>query len=176
MKDSFIRQILLPVGMLCLYATGTIVHASQQNIKIAYVNFVKVIEQAPQAKTALKKLEAEFGPRDKVIVDLQNKIKQTENKLEKDALVLKTDERRDIERDLLRMKRDFRRVSQEFREDYNLRRNEELASLQKLVKRVIDDVARKEKYDLILHEGTLYSSKRIDITKKVLAILASKPR
>ena len=152
------------------------VFGAQQGLKIGYVNFVKVIEQAPQAKTSLKKLEAEFSPRDKTIVDLQNKIKQSESKLEKEVLVLKSDERRTIERKLLKMKRDLRRLSQEFREDYNLRRNEELASLQKLVTRVIEDIARKDKYDLIVHEGTLYASKRVDITRIVLERLGSKTK
>lgn len=151
-------------------------YGAQQGLKIGYVNFVKVIEQAPQAKTSLKKLEAEFSPRDKTIVDLQNKIKQSESRLEKEVLVLKSGERRTIERNILKMKRDLRRLSQEFREDYNLRRNEELASLQKLVSRVIEDIARKDKYDLIVHEGTLYASKRVDITRIVLERLGSKTK
>ncbi|MDH5633676.1 MAG: OmpH family outer membrane protein [Gammaproteobacteria bacterium] len=154
---GFLATVLSPAGL-----------AEQQNLKLAYVNFVKVIERAPQAEAALKKLEAEFSPRDKSIVDLQNQIKESEDKLEKDALVLKSAERRSVERDILKMKRDLRRITQEFREDYNLRRNEELASLQKMVSRVIEEIARQEKYDLIVHEGTLYASKRVDITEKVL--------
>lgn len=167
---KFVTSAVLSV----MFSVAPPAYGVQQGLKIGYVNFVKVIEQAPQAKTALKKLEAEFSPRDKGIVDLQNKIKQSENKLEKEVLVLKSGERRSIERDLLKMKRDLRRLSQEFREDYNLRRNEELASLQKLVTRVIEDIARKDKYDLIVHEGTLYASKRVDITRIVLERLGSK--
>jgi outer membrane protein len=167
---KFVASTLLAV----MFSIASPVYGAQQGLKIGYVNFVKVIEQAPQAKTSLKKLEAEFSPRDKNIVDLQNKIKLSESKLEKEVLVLKTGERRTIERDLLRMKRDLRRLSQEFREDYNLRRNEELSSLQKLVTRVIEDIARKDKYDLIVHEGTLYASKRVDITRIVLERLGSK--
>ena len=171
-KLNFFTSVVLTAMLSITFP----VHAAQQGLKIGYVNFVKVIEQAPQAKTSLKKLEAEFSPRDKTIVDLQNKIKQSESKLEKEVLVLKSGERRTIERNLLKMKRDLRRLSQEFREDYNLRRNEELSSLQKLVTRVIEDIARKDKYDLIVHEGTLYASKRVDITRIVLERLGSKTK
>ena len=174
MKIEKYTKFVASASLAMMFSIAPTAYGAQQGLKIGYVNFVKVIEQAPQAKTSLKKLEAEFSPRDKNIVDLQNKIKLSESKLEKEVLVLKTGERRSIERDLLRMKRDLRRLSQEFREDYNLRRNEELSSLQKLVTRVIEDIARKDKYDLIVHEGTLYASKRVDITRIVLERLGSK--
>lgn len=143
-------------------------------IKIAYVNAVKVIEDAPQAKRALAKLEAEFRPRDEKIVETTGKIKSLEDKLSKDSAVMSSADRRNIEKSLLILKRNLKRDSQEFREDYNLRRNEELASLQKLVYRVIVDIAKKGKYDLIVHEATIYASKKIDITNKVLKKLQEK--
>lgn len=143
-------------------------------IKIAYVNAVKVIEDAPQAKRALAKLEAEFRPRDEKIVVTTNKIKKLEDKLGKESAVMTASDRRSIEKNLLLLKRNLKRESQEFREDYNLRRNEELAALQKLVYRVIVDIAKKGKYDLIVHEATIYASKKIDITNKVLQKLQEK--
>ena len=136
-------------------------------LKIGYVNAVKVIEQAPQREAALKKLEAEFTPRDKKLVEMQQDIRKAEEDLEKNRLVMKDSERRDKESQLGALKRDLRRETQEFREDLNARRNEELASLQKMVQQVIVDIAKKEKYDLIL-EGAVYAGDRVDITTKVL--------
>ena len=159
--------------VLVLAAGWPLSPAYGDTLKIAYVNFVKVIEDAPQAKDALKKLEAEFRPRDKELVDTQARVKEAEDKLEKDALVMKAAERRQTERELLVLKRNLRRATQEFREDYNLRRNEELAVLQRLVNKVIVEIAKRENYDLVVHEGTLYASSKVDITAKVLAHLAN---
>lgn len=145
-----------------------------QNIKIGYVNAVKVIEKAPQGEAALKKLESEFAPRDKRLVSMQKEIKQLEDDLEKNALIMTDTDRREKERGILIMKRNLRRATQEFREDYNLRRNEELAVLQKIVKKAIVEIAKQEKYDLIVHEGTIYASSTIDITDKVLEKLSKK--
>lgn len=142
--------------------------------KIGYVNGVKVIEEAPQAAAALKKLEAEFGPRDKKLVELQGRIKQIEEDLQKNALVVKEADRRAREQELSGLKRDLRRATQEFREDYNLRRNEELAALQKLVQRAITELAKQEAYDLVLNEGVLYAGPKTDITEKVLRKLGKK--
>ena len=144
------------------------------DLKIGYVNAVKVIEEAPQAAAALKKLESEFGPRDKKLVELQNRIKQIEEELQKNALIVKDADRRAREQELNGLKRDLRRTTQEFREDYNLRRNEELASLQKLVQRAITELARQEAYDLVLNEGVLYAGPKTDITEKVLRKLGKK--
>jgi outer membrane protein len=142
-------------------------------LKIGYVNAVKVIEEAPQGEAALKKLEAEFAPRDKQIVEMQNKLKQLEQDLEKNALVLKDAEHRSKEFEIVSLKRDLRRATQEFREDYNLRRNEELAALQKIVQKTIAEIAKQDNYDLIL-ESAVYASTRADITDKILKRLGKK--
>ena len=159
-----------------LFTAATLASAGvfAADLKIGYVNAVKVIEEAPQGEAALKKLEAEFSPRDKKIIEMQNKIKQLEQELEKSALVLKEADRRAKEHEAVVLKRDVRRLSQEFREDYNLRRNEELASLQKVVYKAIVELAKQENFDLILHEGVIYAGTKIDITEKVLKKLGKK--
>jgi outer membrane protein len=160
--------------LLFTAATLASTGAFAADLKIGYVNAVKVIEEAPQGEAALKKLEAEFSPRDKKIIEMQNRIKQLEQELEKSALVLKEADRRAKEHEVVVLKRDVRRLSQEFREDYNLRRNEELASLQKVVYKAIVELAKQENFDLILHEGVIYAGTKIDITEKVLKKLGKK--
>jgi outer membrane protein len=162
-------------ALLALLAFGGVSPiAMAVDLKIGYVNTVKVIEEAPQAEAALKKLEAEFSPRDKKLVETQGRIKQIEEELEKNALVFKESERRAKEYEITNLKRELRRATQEFREDYNLRRNEELATLQKLVQRTIAELAKQEGYDVILHEGVIYASGKADITETILKKLGKK--
>jgi outer membrane protein len=138
------------------------------DLKVGYVNAVRVIEEAPQGVAALKKLQIEFGQRDKELVGLQDRIRQIDEELQKNVPVLKEADRRTREREILTLKRELKRATQEFREDYNQRRNEELAVLQQVVRKAILEIAKQEKYDLVLHEGTVYASDSIDITEKVL--------
>lgn len=169
MKRSANLVFLVPLMMMTA-AFG----ANAAELKVGYVNAVKVIEEAPQGEAALKKLEAEFGPRDKKLVAMQADVKKLEDALEKNGLLMKDTERRSKELEIVGLKRDLRRATQEFREDYNLRRNEELASLQKVVFKAIVEIAKQENYDLILHEGTIYASKRVDLTDRVLKKLGKK--
>ncbi|BAV33934.1 membrane protein [Sulfuricaulis limicola] len=168
-----IRNIVFG-SFMCVLGAGAVPAAvPAADLKIGYVNAVKVIEEAPQGEAALKKLEAEFAPRDKQIVEMQNKLKQLEQDLEKNALVLKDADHRSREFEIVSLKRDLRRATQEFREDYNLRRNEELAALQKIVQKTIAEIAKQENYDLVL-ESAVYASTRADITDKILKRLGKK--
>jgi len=83
-------------------------------------------------------------------------------------------ERRNKERDLANQSRDLQRMQREFREDLNLRRNEELAGIQERANKVIQQIAESEKFDLILQDPVVYASQRIDITDKVIKALADK--
>ena len=67
---------------------------------------------------------------------------------------------------------DFQRLQREYREDLNMRRNQELATLFERADRVIKQIADAEKFDLILQEA-VFRSPRIDITERVLKVLAA---
>ena len=69
------------------------------------------------------------------------------------------------------MSLDFQRMQREYREDLNLRRNQELSALFERANRVIRQIAEAEKFDLILQEA-VYRSPRMDITDRVLKALA----
>lgn len=81
-------------------------------------------------------------------------------------------EARRLQRDVLEKKRALKRDQEEFREDFNLRRNEELAKLQKMVFEAIKGLSEAEKYDLVLHDGVVFASGAVDITNKVQSRLS----
>lgn len=142
--------------------------------KIGVVDAVKVLEMAPEAEVAIKKLEEEFAPRDRRIVSDQKSLKQKEEELARDGSVMSEAKRRDLERDIRAQRRDVRRLRDEFKEDFNLRRNEELRKLQKRVQSVIVDYAKRNKFDLILSDGVVYASPAVDITDAILQALKQK--
>ena len=143
--------------------------ASAQNLKIGVVNIGRLLEEAPQAKAAMKALSDEFAPRQR---DIQNQIKQLqdlEERLRRDMAVMGESERRDSERQLRDGQRDISRNQEEFLEDYNLRRNEELGSLQHSLMQEVQAYARQGNFDLIVGDGVLFASDAVDVTAQVLA-------
>ena len=77
---------------LCLCATLVSGQASAE-IKIGVVNFQKLLEEAPQTKTAMQTLENEFAPRRRELMTMQNDLKAREEKLQKEGLDSELNER-----------------------------------------------------------------------------------
>jgi outer membrane protein len=147
--------------------------SQQVSLKIGFVNTERVFREASPAKRAQQKLEKEFAVRNAELAKIEKQGRDMQSELERDNVTMTEAVRRDKERQLADVSRNFQRLQREIREDLNLRRNEELASVQERATRVINQIAEQEKFDLILQEA-VYASGRIDITDKVIKALSDK--
>ena len=143
-------------------------------LKVGYVQVDKILQEAPQTAESGKKLEKEFSPRTQELERMQKQIKDIESSLDKDSLTMSETERRNKERDISNLKIEFQRKQRELREDVNLRKNEELGSLQDRINKAVTSVSEAEGYDLVIYGGVAYASKKVDITDKVLKSLGKK--
>lgn len=150
-------------------------NVSYAELKIGFVNIPAVLEKAPQAEKAKKRLELEFSPRDKQLVAQQKEIQSKEEKMARDASVMSDAERSNLEKEILNKKRDAKRSQQEFSEDFNARRNEELGKLQRRIVEAIRSIAKEQNFDLLLTDGVIYASEQIDVTAQVQQKLAAMP-
>ena len=181
--SSFSLVLLSNIGLITLkklflittLALGAFSMTTTQaaELKIGVVNAQKVLEQAPQAEAARKRLEAEFAPRDKSMIEAQKEVRKNEDKLEKDGMIMSEAEKQKLDRELTSQKRELKRKQEEFRDDLNVRRNEEFGKLQKRIADVILAAAKAGGYDLVLTDGVLYASDKVDITELVLQRLAA---
>src|SRR3972149_561395 len=158
----FSRALLL--ACLGIYLTPV----CAEDYKLGAVNAIRVLEESPQAEQARTTIEKEFSPRDKQLVAAQKDLKALEDKLNKDSAIMSEAERNKLERDIINKKRDLKRDQDEFREDFNLRRNEEFAKIQKDVVDAIQKVAKDNNYDVVLSDGGLYASPKVDISNLVI--------
>jgi outer membrane protein len=147
--------------------------AGAVELKIGFVNTERVFREAAPAKRAQQKLEREFAARNAELAKLEKQGRDLQTELERENVTIPEPQRREKERQLADISRNFQRTQREIREDLNLRRNEELASVQERATRIINQIAEQEKFDLILQEAVFAGSK-IDITDKVIRALADK--
>ncbi|MFA5530836.1 MAG: OmpH family outer membrane protein [Thiohalomonadaceae bacterium] len=152
-------------------ACAALVAPAHAELKIGFVNTARVLEQAPQAKAARERLQQEFSPRESDIVSVQRKLKDMQERLERDGPTLSDSERVKLERELLSQQRELKRAQGEFSEDLNLRRNEEFSRLQREAAEAIVNIAREDKFDLVLEAGVVFASEKVDVTEKVLTRL-----
>jgi len=139
--------------------------------KLGVVNVSLLIEQAPQAKAASKKLEQEFAPQQKELEKLARKLDALQKAYSKNKLAMSAAQRAAKEREIALLTREIQRRRSDIQELVNLRRNEELSKLQALINQAIRDIGESQHFDLILYDGIAFSSKRIDITPQVLKYL-----
>src|SRR5262245_51127238 len=167
---SMLGSVVLPGAALL----APLAHACAETT-IAVGNVPRLLEEAPQAKNAMQALQDEFSPRQREIVAQQKDLKAKEEKLQRDGAVMADNERRNAEKDLRDGQRDLQRKQNEFLEDLNARRNEEIGRLQNSLWQEVREYARGAGFDLVLGgDSVVYANDSMDITTQVLGALQTR--
>jgi outer membrane protein len=172
--STFNRSIPLAALALCLCGLLGGNQASAE-VKMGVVNFQKLLEEAPQTKTAMQALENEFAPRRRELLTMQNDLKARDEKLQKEGAVMAEADRAKAEKTLRDQQREFSRKAGEFQDDASTRRNEEIGKVQRYLVGEIQTYANAQGFDLVLGDGVFFAKAPLDITANVLAVLATKP-
>jgi outer membrane protein len=135
------------------------------------VNTSRVLKEAPQARKVEERLKSEFEPREAQLKSKRQEVLRIEEQLKSTEVQIGINTRRKLEREIRLKVSQLKFLEQEFREDQNLRRNEEIHDLQQVIANVLLKLGDSERFDLILTEGVSYVSNQIDITVQVIDML-----
>lgn len=158
---------------LMVLSLGAMAAGAVQAEKVGFVNTERLLREAPLSVKAQKKLEKEFSPREQELQKMARQARDLQAQLDKEGVTMSETDRKNKERDLANLNREFQRQSREFREDLNLRRNEELGAIQEKARKTILEIAKAEKFDLIV-EQAVYFNPKIDITERVMKELGER--
>jgi len=165
---SFVKQhmyrVIFGIALVCAFALP----ASAQELKIGVVNIPALMERSPQTRSAMDALQEEFAPRQREFLGKQKEYEDLLAKVQKDVAVMGETERRNAEKNLRDLQREVTRLQNEYREDLNLRQNEELGLLQRALLLEVQNFAAQEGYDLVVGDGVLFASNTVNITEQVL--------
>lgn len=147
---------------------------SAADTKIGTVDMRAILSASPQAKAVAEKLKNEFKGREDKIVAVEKGLKEKAEKLQRNSAVMSEAEKGKLEKDIVIAQRELQRLQNEFREDANMRQQEETKKLLDRINVVIQDVAKKDNYDLIIHiDAAPFASKSVDITDKVMKAISA---
>ena len=141
---------------------------------IAVIDPTRIVEKSPQYEAARKELQQEVSDREQELLAQQSQLEELQKKLERDSALMSGAEIQLLQNDIRNRERKVKYAQAEFREDFSLRQNELRTKLAQQVEEVVRELAKEEKIDLILSEGIVYFSERIDISDKVIGRLKSK--
>jgi outer membrane protein len=143
--------------------------------KVGVVNFAQLADQSPQAKTMQATLEREFGTRQRDLLQQDKDLKAKVEKYQRDSAVMAQAERTKAEKELVDAQRDAKRRQDEFKEDVELRRNEELRKLQNSLLLEVRAYAKAQNFDMVLPlDALIYHKDAMDITGQVVSAMQAK--
>ena len=142
------------------------------DLRIGFVNFRRIMAAAPQREEINERLEREFGVERDALLQAQSELRSMERQLE---TLQHGDSYNDYERQVINKRRDVARRDSDYRDNINVRRNEEMAKLQKMIGDEIINLAKEANYDIILNDiGVFYVSERADLSPQVITRLQRK--
>lgn len=141
--------------------------ASAQRLKIAVVNSSQVVQQSPQYKAAEREMKKEFGKRREKIQAESDKLKKDVATYQKNQDVMASADRIKKENHLLSERNNLQYAQRKFQKDLQKRERELMARIMRRIRGVIEKVAKKDGYTLIL-QNPVYADPSMDITKEVL--------
>jgi outer membrane protein len=136
--------------------------------RIAVVDPNRVVEQSPQYEAAGAALQREVEERERILREQQEQISALQGRLEREGALMSENEIQLLQNDIRSRTRKIKYARDEFQEDFALRQNELRTKLALQVREVIVEVAKEEKIDLVVSEGIVYFSPRIDISAQVI--------
>lgn len=137
--------------------------------KIAYVSVEKILTEAPQVKAVNDSMMERFGSRKTELQEMEKEINEMQENYKRNELVMTEDKLNELKDSIITKIQDFKQKEAVLQQEVATVRNQELAVLQQSVRSIIQDIAKDEKYDIILtSEGVAYANEKLDISNKVL--------
>jgi outer membrane protein len=154
--------------LLCLLCLGIAVQpgAFGQQLRIGYVDMKEVLDNAPQVVAGREKLDQEFRPRNDAIEAEELRAQQLEERLQQGDLT--EDARGRLEREIREMRRNIARQREDLRDELSFRRTEEVQRLEDQINQAVQEIARRNGYDLIISSPVVYADPALDITDLIL--------
>lgn len=156
---------------------GFVTTSAVAELKIGVVSVSDVMQKYPQREQVIAKLKQEFEKRNQEVLKLKKDLERLQNRLDRDSSVITPNEAQEIQKEVIEKRRTLRNLEEAFQEDAARREQEEAQKLLEKIGKIVDNIAKAEKYDLIIRReaAPFYVSDRVDVTQKVLSKLGEQP-
>lgn len=159
-------KTVFKLSMFLVFVFTSIAHAA--DIKIGYVDVETLLKEAPQVEKINEKMLERFGAKKSELQAAEKKIMELQEKYKRNELVMTDDKLNELKSVIISNVQRFKQSEAVLQQEVATMRNQEVAVLQQSIRDVIDEIAKKDKYDLIVSDGVLHSNKNLNITQQVL--------
>jgi len=164
------RIWLISVIAGLLVATASVVPA--QELRIGTINLQRALNESNAGQEAKKRFKRELDKLQKDLEKQKNEVDALKDQLAKKALVMKDDERRNLEKEYQRKLREFERAYEDSQGELQQKDAELTRELLKVLQQIIQDYGRRGGYTVILEQAggsLLYGAPHIEVTDAIIA-------
>lgn len=140
-------------------------------MKLGFVDLQRALNDSSAGAKAKEDFKKQVDKLQGTLQKQKEEIDGLKGQLEKKALVMKDEERRNLEKDYQRRLRDFERSYKDSQGELQQKDGELTADLLRQLQEVIEDYGKRNGYTMILERSTssvLYGDASIDLTEEIL--------
>lgn len=164
------KSILIP-AVLIVAAMFTCSAFAADPAKIGVVNFEKIIKVSSAGKVMQKDLKARLEELQKKLQNEGKKVKEMQDTLEREKLVLSDEKQRERKRELRDKADDLKKMNADYTQEMQILQNKRMNQIQKDIFDIANRVGRTKGYLLIIEKkvgGIIYAADKVDITDAVI--------
>ena len=141
----------------------------QEKMKIGFVDLQQAIRLSKAGKKAKEKFQAQIKKVEADLMKEKEGLEKFRADFEKKALLLKDEEKSNLERAFQRRLRNYQVRMRDTQEELRQRERGAMDSILKEIAKLTNEIGKKEKFTLILTRSQLlYVDQGVDITQKVV--------
>jgi len=161
-----LKSMVIAAAASSMLLAGSAVAANQ---KIAIVNIQEVMGKIPQSAAIMQSLEAEFKDERAALTKLEKDIQYFQERKQRDSALMSKKEIEELDKKIGDAYREYQTKGKAFQQKIAKRQNEETNKILALVRQAIDNIAAKDKYDLVLEQkAVVFSKPDANISEKVI--------
>ncbi|MHB8174120.1 MAG: OmpH/Skp family outer membrane protein [Nitrospirota bacterium] len=162
-------KIFLALAVTLLFGATLCGAAAAADIKLGYINMLKVEKESVAGKQALTTLENMANDKQAKIQERRKEIEKMQKELDKQSSIISADERQRREDKLQKEYKNYQRYYSDSQDELSKKKEELANKMFDEVTKVIKKYGKEEGYTIILDRSVvLYAPQAVDITDKII--------
>jgi len=164
------RSLFILVASMAIFQTSVV----SAELKVGVYDNRKILESLPSVKKEFDKLGAEFETKKRDLTSKENALRKIAEDIEKNGPVLGEQALQAKQLEFQSKRRELQLLAEDTERAFTVRRNEVARTIQASIDSEVIKLAEEQSLDLVLRNGVLYASPKVDITDQILKRMSGK--